>query len=125
MAQFNPNALADALLGPQTQSAECWGFEMMKPTNLSTMQRVLKETRDALGKQTQPYHYVNEINLIRFSLTEVDSPAFDLRNPAREHLKLLRRVVCLNIKLIRAHVHYKDRKQSCRDLVIKEKSPSK
>jgi hypothetical protein len=43
----------------------------------------------------------------------------DLKSLPREKMHIVRRVICLNIRLIKLHVSYKDRKQSCRELVLK------
>jgi hypothetical protein len=90
------------------------------PIDLSVMQTALKDYRQGLGKETQPYHYANEVRLINFAVT--GSPHGCYRNQliTRELSRAIRRVVCLNIRLIKLHVQYQDRKQSCRSLFLKE-----
>ena len=88
--------------------------------NISSVQTALKNYRNSLGKETKPHHYINELRLIRFSMTGGSKQAYDLSNPPREHLRTLRRVICINRRLIRLHVSYALRKQACRAFVLKK-----
>lgn len=88
--------------------------------DLSIMQTALKKHRDSLGKETKPHHYINELHLIKFAMTGDSKQAYDLSNPPREHLTTLRRVICMNRRLIGLHVPYALRKQACRDFVLKK-----
>ena len=92
------------------------------PVDLSGMQKALKEARDSIGKETLPFHYVNEIRLIRHAINGDCKAALDLRNLAREQQLMLRRVICLNRRLIKSHVDYQQRKQACRHLAMKLQS---
>ena len=88
--------------------------------NIGSVQTALKKHRDSLGKETKPHHYINEMRLIRFAMTGDSKQAYDLSNPPREHLNTLRRVICMNRRLIGLHVEYGLRKQACRDFVLKK-----
>jgi hypothetical protein len=88
--------------------------------NIGSVQTALKKYRDSLGKETKQHHYINEVSLIRFAMTGDSKQAYDLSNPPREHLTTLRRVICMNRRLIRQHVPYALRKQTCRDFVLKK-----
>ena len=90
------------------------------PFNCASMQAALKAQRDSLGKETKPHHYINEIRLIRFAMTGDSKQAYDLSNTPREHMTMLRRVICMNQRLIGMHVPYALRKQACRDFVLKK-----
>ena len=87
---------------------------------IGSVQTALKKYRDSLGKETKQHHYVNEIRLIRFAMTGDSKHSYDLSNPPREQLTMLRRVICMNRRLIGLHVDYAQRKQSCRDFVLKK-----
>jgi hypothetical protein len=88
--------------------------------NIGSVQTALKKYRDSLGKETKQHHYINEVSLIRFAMTGDSKQAYDLSNPPREHLTTLRRVICMNRRLIAMHVPYAQRKQACRDFVLKK-----
>lgn len=88
------------------------------PINLSIMQTVLKDYRHSLGKETNPYHYVNEAILINYAVTGSSQGCYHNVAETRALYRAIRRVVCLNMRLIRLHVPYKDRKKSCRDLFL-------
>ena len=89
-------------------------------TNISSVQTALKKHRDSLGKETKPHHYINEMRLIRFAMTGDSKQAYDLSNTPREHMTMLRRVICMNQRLIGLHVAYALRKQACRAFVLKK-----
>jgi hypothetical protein len=88
--------------------------------NIGSIQTALKKHRDSLGKETKQHHYINELRLIKFAMTGDSKQAYDLSNPPREHLTMLRRVICMNRRLIGMHVPYALRKQACRDFVLKK-----
>jgi hypothetical protein len=92
------------------------------PIDLSAMQAALKDHRRSLGKETEQRNYVNEVRLINFAVTGNSHGCYrDL--PITPELTIaIRRVVCLNINLIKLHVPYQDRKKSCRDLFLKATS---
>jgi hypothetical protein len=113
----------DDLLGLLTRFADFWGLDMQRPTiNFSAVQKALKETRDSIGKETYPCHYMNEVGLIRYAITGNFKTHFDLKNLNCEQRLIARRVICLNRRLIRLHVRYKDRKQACREFVLKHQA---
>jgi len=87
--------------------------------NIGSVQTALKKHRDSLGKETKQHHYINEVSLIRFAMTGNSKQTYDLSNTPREHLSTLHRVICMNRRLIGLHVTYAQRKQACRDFVIK------
>lgn len=89
------------------------------PVDLSGMQKTLKDCREGLGKATQPYHYANEARLINFAVTGSPHGCYRNQPMTRELSRAIRRVVCLNMRLIKLHVQYQDRKRSCRDLFLK------
>ena len=96
---------------------------MKKPKlnlNIGSVQTALKTHRDSLGKETKQHHYINELRLVKFAMTGDASQTYDLSNPPREHLTTLRRVICMNQRLIGMHVPYALRKQACRDFVLKK-----
>jgi len=96
---------------------------MKKPKlnlNIDSVQTALEKHRDSLGKETKQPHYINEVSLIRFAMTGDFKKAYDLSNTPREHLTMLRRVICLNRRLIGLHAPYALRKQACRDFVLKK-----
>ena len=88
--------------------------------NIASIQTALKKYRDSLGKETRQHHYINELRLIKFAMTGDSKQKYDLSNPPREHLTTLRRVICMNQRLIEMHVPYALRKQACRDFVLKK-----
>jgi len=90
--------------------------------NIQAVHAALKNLRDSLGKLTQPHHYSNEVGLIRFALTGDFNCQLNLKSLTRTQQQLLRRVICLNIKLINTNVDFKLRKEACRDLVLKAQS---
>jgi len=92
--------------------------------NISSVQKALKESRESIGKETKPHHYVNEVNLIRYAMIGENKTPLDLKNLSRAQMPVLRRVICLNRLLILSHVDYKLRKQDCRELVIKHEQKS-
>ena len=88
------------------------------PVDLSVMQTALKDHRQSLGKETGRIHYGNEVGLINFAITGKNKGCVRDLIRTRQLLKAMRRVVCENIKLIKLHVVYEDRKQSCRKLFL-------
>ena len=90
--------------------------------NCASVQAALKAQRDSVGKQTKSCHYVNEVKLLRYALTGSASTACEFSNPPAERLQITRRVICLNRRLIKAHVPRKERKQACRDFVLKQQA---
>ena len=92
------------------------------PVDLSAMQAALKDSRHDLGKDTKPYHYVNEVRLINFAVTGNSFGCYRNSSITRELSRTIKRVVCLNSRLIRLRVQYPDRKKSCRDLFLKATS---
>ena len=88
--------------------------------NISSIQTALKKHRDSLGKETKQHHYINELRLIKFAMTGDSKQKYDLSDPPREHLTMLRRVICMSRRLIGLHVDYAQRKQACRDFVLKK-----
>ena len=92
------------------------------PIDLSAMQTALKDFRQGLGKETQPHHYANEVRLVNFAATGSSQSCYRNLHLTRELSRTIRRVVCLNIRLIKLHVPYHDRKKSCRDLFLKATS---
>ena len=87
--------------------------------DISSVQTALKNHRDTIAKVTLPRHYINEIRLIHFAVVGNCKQPCDLKSLPREKMHIVRRVICLNIRLIKLHVSYKDRKQACRGLVLK------
>ena len=90
--------------------------------DLNSMQDALKAYRDSIGKMTKPYHYANEISIIRWAMTGSCKTPIDLVSLSIEQLRVLRRVACLNRRLIKLHVDYQQRKQACRQLAQKLQS---
>jgi hypothetical protein len=88
--------------------------------NISSVQTALKKHRDCLGKETKQHHYINELRLIKFAMTGDSMKACDLSNPPQEHMAMLRRVICMNRRLIGLHVEYGLRKQACRAFVLRK-----
>ena len=88
------------------------------PVDLSVMQAALKDHRHGLGKETEQRHYVNEVRLINFAVTGNSLGCYRNLPITRELTRAIRRVVCKNIKLIKLHIVYEDRKQSCRKLFL-------
>ena len=86
--------------------------------DLSVMQTALKDHRQSIGKETERHHYANEVGLINFAITGNRKGCIRELNSSHQLLKTIRRVVCENIKLIKLHVTYEDRKQSCRNLFL-------
>lgn len=89
------------------------------PLDISSVQRALKQQRDSDGKETNPCHFMNEIGLIRYAMTGNFKTNFDHKNLNCEQRWIARRVICLNRRLIRLHVRFKDRKQACREFFLK------
>jgi hypothetical protein len=87
--------------------------------DISSVQTALKNHRDSIGKLTLPRHYINEIRLIHFAVVGNSKPPCDLKSLPRDKLHLARRAACKNIQLIKLHVSYEDRKQACRETVLK------
>ena len=87
--------------------------------NIGSVQTALKNYHDSIGKETKPYHFINEARLIRYAMTGDFKTIFDYKNLTREKQRVLRRVLCMDCRLIKSHVDYKLRKQTCRELVIK------
>jgi hypothetical protein len=92
--------------------------------NIASVQTALKNYRDSLGKETLPCHHINEIRLIRYAVNGNGKSPCSLNHLPREKLQIARRVICLNRRLIKLHVSYKDRKQACRELVLKYEAKS-
>jgi len=92
---------------------------ILSTINICSVQMALKESRDSVGKQTKPHHYVNEVRLINFAATGNCYSCYRNLPITRELTRAIRLVVCLNIKLIKLNVPYPDRKKSCRDLFLK------
>lgn len=94
--------------------------------SIASMQTVLSQSRASLGKVTKPYHFSNEIRLVNFALHGYDKHGLELNSLSRDQLRILRRVICSNARMIKAHVDYKQRKQACRQLVLNQatKSPT-
>jgi hypothetical protein len=90
--------------------------------DLSAMQATLKDSRHGEGKDTKPYHYANEVRLINFALTGNSFGCYRNQTITCKLSRTIRRVVCLNSRLIKLHVQHKDRKKSCRDLFLKATS---
>ena len=90
--------------------------------DLSAMQAALKDHRHGLGKDTKQYHYANEVRLINFAVTGNSFGCYRNSSITRKLSRTIRRVVCLNSRLIKLHVQYQDRKKSCRDLLLKATS---
>jgi len=89
------------------------------PFNCASMQATLKAHRDSLGKETKPHHYSNEVGLVRSALTGNSRAGYDLANPPIGRKRITRRVICMNTRLIEAHVPYEQRKKDCREFVLK------
>ena len=89
---------------------------------LKPMQDALKVHRDSIGKMTKPHHYANEIRLIRYAMTGSSKTHIDFVSLSREESHVLRRVICLNRRLIKLHVDYKQRREACRQLALKLQS---
>ena len=92
--------------------------------NIAAVQTALKNYRDSIGKETLDRNYINEIRLIYHSVVGNCKPPCTLNNLPREKLHLARRAACKNIQLIKLHVSYRDRKQACRELVLKYEAKS-
>jgi hypothetical protein len=92
------------------------------PVDLSAMQAALKDHRHDLGKDTKQYHYANEVRLINFAVTGNSYGCYRNSSITRELSRTIKRVVCLNSRLIKLRVQYQDRKKSCRDLFLKATS---
>lgn len=92
------------------------------PLNISSVHRALKQQRDSDGKETNPCNYMNEVGLIRYAMTGNFKTHFDLKNLDVKQRWIARRVICLNRRLIRLHVRFKDRKQACREFVLKHQA---
>ena len=88
------------------------------PVDLSVMQTTLKEHRQNLGKETGRFNYRNEVGLINYAVTGKHNGCVRDLIITRKLLKAIRRVVCENIKLIKLHVCYEDRKQACQNLFL-------
>jgi hypothetical protein len=88
------------------------------PVDLSVMQTTLKEHRQSLGKETGRFHYSNEVGLINYAITGKHNGCVRDLIITRKLLKAVRRVVCENIKLLKLHVCFEDRKQVCRKLFL-------
>lgn len=92
------------------------------PVDLSAMQAALKDIRHGLGKDTEQRHYVNEVRLINFAVTGNSFGCYRNSSITRKLSRTIRRVVCLNSRLIKLRVQYPDRKKSCRDFFLKATS---
>ena len=91
-------------------------------SNIATVQTKLKQHRDSLGKETRFYHYKNEVGLISFAIFGNCKRQLDQQALSRSEQRLLRRVCCFDIELIKANVEYKARKERCRNLVLQAQS---
>ena len=90
--------------------------------NCASVQAELKAHRDGLGKVTKPIHYKNEIGLMRFALTGDCNTKCNFADPPAERSRVTRQVICLNRRLIRRNVSFGNRKQACRDFVVKQQA---
>lgn len=90
--------------------------------NCASVQAELKAHRDGLGKVTKPVHYKNEIGLMRFALTGDCNTKCNFADPPAERSRVTRQVICLNRRLIRRNVSFGNRKQACRDFVVKQQA---
>ena len=90
--------------------------------NIGSVQTALKQQRDSIGKETNPCHYMNEIGLIRYAMTGNFKSPFVLNSLKGKEKWIARRVICLNRRLIRLHVRFKDRKDACREFVLKSQT---
>lgn len=90
--------------------------------DIGSVQTALKDYRQSIGKLTYPHHYKNEIGLIRYAMTGNFKTHFDLKNLNGKQRWIARRVICLNRRLIRLHVRFKDRKQACREFFLKHQA---
>ena len=91
----------------------------LQTPNIASVQAALRLQRDSLGKETKPFHYMNEVRLLRYALSGDAKTPFHSKSMTGIENWLARRVICYNRRLIRAHVSYKLRKQACRQLVLK------
>ena len=87
--------------------------------NIGLVQNAIKNYHDSIGKETKPHHFINEARLVRFAMTGSFKATFDYKNLTREQQRMLRRVLCMDCRLIKSHVDYKLRKEACRELVTK------
>lgn len=99
--------------------------ESQNNINIGSVQTALKSHRDSIGKETRPCHYINEVRLIYYAVMGHCKPPCNLKSLPREKNPLVRRVICMNRRLINLHVDYELRKQACRDLVLKNEAKSK
>ena len=90
------------------------------PFNCASMKAALKAQRDSLGKLTDQRHYINEVGLLRSALTGNSRADYELANPPIGRKRITRRVICMNTRLIEAHVPYEQRKADCREFVLKQ-----
>ena len=90
--------------------------------NIATVQTTLKQHRDRLGKKTHFYHHKNEVGLISFAIFGYCKRKLDQQALSRSEQRLLRRVCCLDIKLINSNIEFTERKERCRNLVLKAQS---
>lgn len=89
---------------------------------ISDVQTALKQHRDSLGKETHFYHHKNEVGLISFAIFGNCKRQLDQQALSRSEQRLLRRVCCLDIKLINSNIEFTERKERCRNLVLKAQS---
>ena len=88
------------------------------PVDLAPMQDALKAYRSSIGKTTEPRHYINEVRLINHAVTGSCSLCARSHADSRRQVNLIKKVIRLNIRLIRAGTLYFDRKKACRDLYV-------
>ena len=88
--------------------------------NIGSVETALNYSRESIGKVTLP----REICMIYFAVMGNCKPPCDLNSFPRENLRLARRAACKKIQLLKLHVSYKDRKQACRELVLKYEAKS-
>ena len=86
---------------------------------IGDVQTSLKQHRDSLGKETHFYHYKNEVGLISFAMFGNCKRQLDQQALSRSEQRLLRRVCCLDIELINSNIEFMERKERCRNLVLK------
>ncbi len=89
---------------------------------IGDVQTALKQHRDSLGKETHFYHHKNEVGLISFAMFGNCKHQLDQQALSRSEQRLLRRVCCLDIKLINSNIEFTERKERCRNLVLKAQS---
>src|SRR5699024_726548 len=79
--------------------------------SFKVMMGILQLQRDAIGKKTQPYHYINEHRLINWCITGAYT-ALDRDSLSNDELDLLARLEERNACLIAMGMSYPLRKQA-------------